>query len=77
MVIKCFKKNKWIDYFETYALVAKVTSIKVKMALASVHNYYIHQMDVKVALLMLIYEEVYMEQPEGFVWHGNEVRYIN
>ncbi|RVW76005.1 Retrovirus-related Pol polyprotein from transposon TNT 1-94 [Vitis vinifera] len=62
-----------IDYFDTYAPVARTTSIRILFALASIHNLFVHQMDVKTAFLNEdLNEEVYMEQPEGFVLLGNE-----
>ena len=38
------------------------------MAIAVLHNLEIHQMDVKIASLNdELNEEIYMEQPEGFI----------
>ncbi|RVW24418.1 Retrovirus-related Pol polyprotein from transposon TNT 1-94 [Vitis vinifera] len=43
----------------------KTTSIRILFALASIHNLFAHQMDVKTAFLNGdLNEEVYMEQPE-------------
>ena len=73
LVAKGFKQKEGIDYFETYAPVARITSIRVLFALASIYDLYIHQMDVKTAFLNRdLDEEVYMEQPEGFVLPENE-----
>jgi hypothetical protein len=73
LVAKGFKQKEGIDYFDTYAPVARITSIRVLMALASIFDLYVHQMDVKTAFLNGdLDEEVYMEQPEGFVMSGNE-----
>ena len=42
-------------------------------ALASLYNLNVHQMDVKTAFLNGdLDEEIYMEQPEGYVLPGNE-----
>ena len=42
-------------------------------AIASIYNLHVHQMDVKTAFLNGdLDEEIYMEQPEGFVLLGNE-----
>ncbi|RVW90101.1 Retrovirus-related Pol polyprotein from transposon TNT 1-94 [Vitis vinifera] len=73
LVAKGFKQREGIDYFDTYAPVARTTSIRILFALASIHNLFVHQMDVKTAFLNGdLNEEVYMEQPEGFVLLGNE-----
>jgi hypothetical protein len=43
------------------------------MSLASIYNLYVHEMDVKTTFLNGdLDKEVYMEQPEGFVWPQNE-----
>ena len=52
-----------IDYDETFAPVARYTSIRTIMAIAAEMGCSIHQMDVKAAFLNGILEEVYMEQP--------------
>ncbi|KAK4382121.1 Retrovirus-related Pol polyprotein from transposon TNT 1-94 [Sesamum angolense] len=73
LVAKGFKQKEGIDYFDTYSPVARLTTIQVLIALASVYNLSIHQMDVKTAFLYgELEEEIYMDQPEGFVAHGNE-----
>nr|GEY63909.1 zinc finger, CCHC-type [Tanacetum cinerariifolium] len=73
LVIQGFRQKEWIDYFDTYALVARITTIRLLLALAAIHNLVIHQMNVKAAFLNGdLDEEVYMKQPEGFVMPGNE-----
>ncbi|KAL2230679.1 UNVERIFIED_CONTAM: Retrovirus-related Pol polyprotein from transposon TNT 1-94 [Sesamum indicum] len=73
LVAKGFKQKEGIDYFDTYSPVARLTTIRVLIALASVYNLPIHQKDVKTAFLYgELEEEIYMDQPEGFVAHGNE-----
>ncbi|GJY14156.1 retrovirus-related pol polyprotein from transposon TNT 1-94 [Tanacetum coccineum] len=73
LVIQGFSQRQRVDYFDTYAPVARITSIRVLFALASIYNLPIHQMDVKTAFLNGdLDEEVYMKQPEGFVLPGHE-----
>jgi hypothetical protein len=72
LVIQGFRQKEGIDYFDTYAPVARITTIRLLIALAAIHNLVIHQMDVKIAFLNGdLEEEVYMKQPEGFVMPGN------
>ncbi|GJX31721.1 zinc finger, CCHC-type containing protein [Tanacetum coccineum] len=73
LVIQGFRQKEGIDYFDTYAPVARITTIRLLLALAAIHNLVIHQMDVKTAFLNGdLDEELYMKQPEGFVMPGNE-----
>ena len=62
LVAKGFRQKEGIDYFDTYALVARITTIRVLFALASLDNLYVHQMDVKTTFLNGdLDEEIYME----------------
>ena len=68
-----FSQKEGEDYDETFAPVAKYTSIRSIIAIASVMGRKLHQMDVKTAFLNgVIEEEVYIEQPQGFVIYGKE-----
>nr|GEV96330.1 zinc finger, CCHC-type [Tanacetum cinerariifolium] len=70
---KGFRQKEGIDYFDTYAPVARITTIRLLLALAAIHNLVIHQMDVKTAFLNGDLEKkVYMKQPEGLVMSGNK-----
>ena len=69
-VAKYYAQKKRIDYEETFAPVARYTSIRSIISLAAQARWEIHQMDVKATFLNgLIEEEVYIEQPEGFETH--------
>ena len=73
LVIQGFRQKEGIDYFDTYAPVARISTIRLLLALAAIHNLVIHQMDVKTAFLNgELDEEIYMKQPEGFVMPGHE-----
>ncbi|XP_072066897.1 uncharacterized protein [Arachis hypogaea] len=73
LVAKGFAQKEGIDYFDTYAPVARIATIRVLIALASIFNFVIHQMDVKTTFLNgELDEEVYMKQPEGFIVAGQK-----
>ncbi|GKC52140.1 zinc finger, CCHC-type containing protein [Tanacetum coccineum] len=68
-----FRQKEGIDYFDTYVPVARITTIRLLLALVVIHNLVIHQMDVKTSFLNGDFEEeLYMKQPEGFVMPDNE-----
>ena len=53
------------DYEEKFYPVARYTSIRTIMALASMMKWELHQMDVKATFLNgMIEEEVYIKQPQ-------------
>nr|GEZ89119.1 retrotransposon protein, putative, Ty1-copia subclass [Tanacetum cinerariifolium] len=57
-----------IDYEETFSPVADIRAIRILIAIAAYYDYEIWQMDVKTTFLNgYLNEEVYMEQPKGFV----------
>ena len=63
-----FSQKDGIDYEETFAPVARYTSIRAIMVLASMMKWDLHQMDVKTSFLNgVIEEEVYIEHVDVFV----------
>lgn len=67
LVAKDFTQTMSVDYFETYAPVAKMTTMRVVLALTTKYNWFIHQMDVNNAFLHgVLDEEFYMKLPLGF-----------
>jgi hypothetical protein len=49
-----------------FAHVARYTSIRTIIALATKMKWELHQMDMKTTFLNDVIEEVYIEQPQGF-----------
>ena len=61
-VVKGFSQKERVDYDETFAPMARYTSIKSIIAIASGMGWKLHHMDVKTAFLNgIIKEEVYIE----------------
>ncbi|GJX29094.1 putative RNA-directed DNA polymerase [Tanacetum coccineum] len=73
LVIKGYRQREGLDYFDTYSPVTRITSIRMVLAIAALRNLEVHQMDVKTAFLNGdLEEEIYMNQPEGFIAPGQE-----
>jgi hypothetical protein len=73
LVPKGFTQKEGDDFFDTYSLVARITTIRVLLALAASHGLHIHQMDVKTVFLYgELDEEIYIEQPDGYKIPGQE-----
>jgi hypothetical protein len=68
LVAKGFQQVHGIDYDETFALVAKMDSIRLALSIVTTKGWEVHHMDVKNAFLHSdLSEEIYMEQPQGFM----------
>ena len=68
LVAKGFSQVEGIDYTETFSPVAKMNSIRLVLSLAASLKWEVHQMDVKSVFLHGdLHEEIYMEQPIGFI----------
>ena len=73
LVAKGYKQKEGLEYFDTYSPVMRITSIRMLIAIAALHNLEIHQMDVKTTFLNGdLNEEIYMDQPEGFISLGQK-----
>jgi hypothetical protein len=67
LVAQGFKQQEGVDFEETFAPVARLESIRLLLAYASIKGFTLFQMDVKSAFLNgFLEEEVYVEQPPGF-----------
>ena len=70
LVAEGYAQTYGVDYFDTFSLVAKLTSIQLFISLAATHGWDL-QLDIKnVFLYGDLAKEVYMEIPLGFVAQG-------
>nr|GEW90236.1 retrovirus-related Pol polyprotein from transposon TNT 1-94 [Tanacetum cinerariifolium] len=68
LVSQGYNQQDGIDYVETYALVARLESIRILLAYACALDFKLFQIDVKSAFLDgFINEEVYVAQPPEFI----------
>ena len=71
-VAKGYAQIEGIDFFGTYAPTCKPETFRILLATAARKDLYLGQMDVKSAYLhSKIEEEIYLEQPDGFVKKAN------
>jgi hypothetical protein len=65
--VRGFSQKHGIDFTETFAPVAKYTSLRLLFGIAVQLDLHILQLDIKTAFLYGdLQEETYMDQPEGF-----------
>ncbi|XP_049393432.1 uncharacterized mitochondrial protein AtMg00810-like [Solanum stenotomum] len=66
LVVLGNKQEYGVDYEETFAPVAKMTTVRTIIAIAASQNWPLHQMDVKNAFLHGdLKEDIYMKPPPG------------
>nr|GEX89824.1 retrovirus-related Pol polyprotein from transposon TNT 1-94 [Tanacetum cinerariifolium] len=76
LVAKGYAQKEGIDFEESFALVARLEAIRLFIAYATHKSFTVYQMDVKTTFLYgPLKEEVYVNQPDGFVdpYHPDKV----
>ena len=68
LVVKGFAQIPGVDYFDTFAPVVRLDVIRLLLAIAAQLSWKVYQLDVKSAFLNgYLQEEIFVEQPEGFL----------
>ncbi|GKC94909.1 retrovirus-related pol polyprotein from transposon TNT 1-94 [Tanacetum coccineum] len=76
LVAKGYAQKEGIDFEESFAPVARLEAVRLFIAYAAHKSFTVYQMDVKTAFLYgPLKEEVYVNQPDGFVdpYHPDKV----
>ena len=70
---KWYTQKEGVDYKETFSPVVSFASVQLILAIVSNLNLELYQMGVKTTFLKgELDEEIYMDQPIGFVTKGQE-----
>ena len=71
LVAKGYTHIFHLDNGDTFSLVAKITFVRLFLAMDAIYHWLLHQLDIKNAFLHgALQEEVYMDQPPGFIAFG-------
>ena len=71
LVAKGYTQVYGSDYSDKFSLVAKIAYVRLFLSMTTMCSWPLYQLDIKnVFLHGDLAEEVYMEQPSGFVAHG-------
>jgi len=73
LVAKGFSQIHGIDFDDTFSPVARFETVRLLLATAALDDWEIEALDVKTAFLYgALDEELYMDQPQGFIKAGQE-----
>lgn len=73
LVAKGFSQVEGIDYNDIFSPVVRYETVRLMVSLAALKQWHMRSVDVKTAFLYgKLDEELYMEQPEGFIRKGQE-----
>jgi hypothetical protein len=73
LVAKGFSQIPRIDYNDAFSIVVKHSSIRTFLSIIAMQDLELEQLDGNTAFLHgELEEEIYMDQPEGFMVHGKE-----
>ena len=73
LVAKGYTQTYGVDYMETFSPVARLNSVRIFISVTVNRQWPMYQLDIKNAFLHGdLQEELYMDQPSGYVVSGND-----
>ncbi|CAI7891369.1 unnamed protein product [Closterium sp. NIES-54] len=66
-VARGFSQRQGVDYFQTFSLAPKMTTLRVLLHVAAQRDYELHSLDFSTAFLQgSLHEEIWLRRPPGF-----------
>ncbi|CAI7874629.1 unnamed protein product, partial [Closterium sp. NIES-53] len=66
-VARGFSQRQGVDYFQTFSLTLKITTLRVLLHVAAQRDYELHSLDFSTAFLPgSLHEEIWLRRPPGF-----------
>ncbi|CAI7796553.1 unnamed protein product [Closterium sp. NIES-53] len=66
-VARGFSQRQGVDYFQTFSLTPKMTTLRVLLHVAAQRDYELHSLDFSTAFLQgSLHEEIWLHRPPGF-----------
>ncbi|CAI7738062.1 unnamed protein product [Closterium sp. NIES-54] len=66
-VARGFSQRQGVDYFQTFSLTLKITTLRVLLHVAAQRDYELHSLDFSTAFLQgSLHEEIWLRRPPGF-----------
>ena len=78
LVVKGYEQQKGVDFFDTFSPVARLSSIRTLLSVATKLGMHIHQMDVNTAFVnAVVNEDIFVQCPDGLVIPPNHLLKLN
>ena len=78
LVAKGFSQISGVDYNDVFSPVVKYSSIRTFLGFVAIQDLELKQLDVKTAFLHgELEEEIYIDQPEGFIVLVRRIMFAN
>lgn len=72
LVVKRYKQLEGVNYFDTFSLLAQITTVTIVLAMTTIKGFFLKQLDVNNTFLHgELHKEVYMVPLLGLLPHGS------